>query len=364
MNTAFSHALRVVICPACGEAVHGSPAGGTVPCPLCEADVHLPPRDEQPLPEGLTRGSESERLERLREQDRSSVELPSDLSHLASARSLVPERLGDALTAWQELRRRLQAGDGAAEDAFYGLTLLLQRHMTGQDDDLQLRAVLETALEVLASPSYRQVMRCSLALEAARVDDIAAARDWLAPCDPRAYDVTADGGYRHAAAYIATRERNPQRVIEVLGPRGRDVPIAADRDVVCTLLRAHAYERLGRMADALDELAEGMVRVPDGIAAFDSVWQQHHDLDLCRGSYHRAREHVRATMRAPAERRRRARRRALPWIALALASFAVALWIDPSLRIGGQRLDMLFFVLALSFAVPVLVLVLRRATRR
>jgi len=40
------------------------------------------------------------------------------------------------------------------------------------------------------------------------------------------------------------------------------------------------------------------------------------------------------------------------------------LWIDPSLRIGGQRLDMLFFVLALSFAVPLLVLVLRRARKR
>ena len=86
----------------------------------------------------------------------------------------------------------------------------------GQGDDLQLRAVLETALEVLASPSYRQVLRCTLSLEAARVGDVAAAREWLAPCDAQAYDLAADSAYRHAAAYLATRERQPTSTEEAI----------------------------------------------------------------------------------------------------------------------------------------------------
>jgi hypothetical protein len=369
MNTAFSHVLRVVVCPACGEAVHGSPAGGRVRCPLCEEEVEVTARDEQPLPAGLTRGSESERIERLQAQDRKSVELPQELAALTKDGSLVPERLAEALAAWQTLRAALSVGEGAVEDAFYSLTLLLHRHMSGQDDDLQLRAVLETALDVLARPSYRQVLRCSLVLEAARVGDVTAAQDWLAPCDRYPYDLVADSAYRHAGAYLATLERQYARALEIIGPTG--TPVLAERDVICTLLRANALERLGRIDDAVEELASGMQRMPNGVPAFDRVWRDHTELGLCRGSYRRARERCGHGSMPPPKPTRppprpsRTFRHALPWILLSLACLAAAVIIDAEVMFAGrQRLDMLFFVLALSLALPPILLFLRRARRR
>jgi hypothetical protein len=361
MNTAFSHALRVVVCTSCGEAVHGSPAGGEVTCPLCEAAA------------GLSQLGEEERVERLRQQHRRPVELPADLEHLVDGGRLVGERLADALAVWQQRRRELAAGEGSAESPFYALTLLLHDHMRGQDDDLQLRAVLESALETLPSPPYRQVLRCALALEAARVGDVAGAEDWLAPCERRPYDLVADSAYRHAAAYVATLEGQWARALEVLGASGQDVPVAADRDVACTLLRANAHERLGRVDDAVEELSAGMLRSPDGAAAFGRARKEEGGVQLCRRSFQSARSRIeRARSIAPGEREppRRQRRMsrtlrvALPWLGGALACLVAALAIGPSVTLGGgQRLDMLFFALALSLSLPAVALLLKRARR-
>jgi hypothetical protein len=370
MDTAFSHALRIVVCQSCGGAVHGKAEGGEAKCSVCEEAVELPPRDETAHSAGPTGIDEDARIARLREQDPSTPVLVAAIEPLVQDGELIADRAADAFAEWQLSRAALAGGAAAAEERFFGITLLLARHMARQGDDLMLRAVLETTLDLLPSPSRQQVIRGMTAREAARVGDRPASEDWFAPCDPMSFDLGADSAYRCTAAYLATGKRQFERVIAVLGARAGAVPICDSLDPLCAVLRANARERMGDLGEATDELVAAMGRRPNGPAIIEQVVRSHGDLSACRRSYVSARAKVdggkvlkragrrpgRARAASP-QRSTSTRRKALPWLVLSVAFLVLYLVTEPdSTTSGGQRIDVFFFVLAVSFALPVCVL--------
>ncbi len=366
MNTSFSHALRVVLCSECGAAMHVDLAGGQATCGACGESRELGPRVET-VPGPSASLAEDERLAALSSADRRLPAVPEAVKALTrdDGFSLRDEVFDEALAAWWGALAAIdtggEEGGEAAHVRFYHLTMLLYRHLKAHKDDLRMRGLLESAVEATRGHRDEQILRCVLAREAARAGDLAAAEDWLAPCDPRARDLHADGAFRYTAAYLATRHGHFARVHPLLGARSGDVPLAANLDVICAVLRANAHERLGDLEAAVLELVEVMGRAPGGPAEIERSIRNTRDVVLCRQSFVRARRGHDARVAARAGVGRPPEARALLWGVPCLFFLGLAVMTDPSSTWPGtQRLDTLFFVLAASFAVPIVVLWLRR----
>jgi hypothetical protein len=377
VNTAFSHALRVTICASCGAANHAATEGGELVCGVCQDVATLGPRLETDA--DATVLAEDQRVAALRAQNPHPLAMPDDVSALTADGVLAQENAEQAVAIWQLARKKLSSsGNDETETKFYFLTRLLYEHMLAQGDDLRLRGVVESALDTAHSHRYRQVFRCMLACEAARVGDLTAAGDWLAPCDPRATDIHADSVWRYTMSYIATHKKQYAKVLRVLGNRGSRAPIARSFDAICTVLRANAHERSDALDEAVIELADGMLRVDGGTPAIEQVIRTS-DLTLCRRSFIRARGRVsempppdrssrQSVQRPPAPAAmspdRKQLLRALPWLVLCLGCLTLAALTDPeATTTGGQRLDLFFLLMGASFALPLFVMAFKVRSR-
>lgn len=383
MNTSFSHALRVYICASCGAANHVSLEGGAVSCETCtEPATLLPRREAEPPAEPI---DEVRRIEALRRQDGGPLSMPPDVAALTTQGALDPETAHDAMAAWQETRRALDAsGDDEVETRLYFLTRLLYEHMLSQADDTQMRGIIETALEASQHARYRQVYRCMLACEAARVGDLTGADDWLSPCDRASADIHADSVYRYTAAFVATHKRQYDKTLRVLGPV--DTPIAESFDAICSVLRANALERTGQLDEAVAELSEAMLRVDGGTPTVERIVRGTGSLRLCRQSFNPAKEQAALEQVAPEAEpppapppprppprppplppsrppplpqkpsaRKSQLMAMLPWLVLSVLFLILAgLTDDGATTGGGQRLDLFFLVMAAAFALPLI----------
>jgi len=259
MGTFFRFDLRVVPCETCGAPLDAAKAGGRTACRYCGAEEELAPREEAPLVVG-PRLSEPERLESLRRQDSVESPIPAALADLVAGDRLWPWMVPDALSRWQLARRVLgRAPNPTAAEDLSVLTRLLTAHYERQGALLEARSLAEGALDRLREPRHRQVPRAFLARAAAMSGDVAAAEAWLAGCDASATDLGCDGAYRIARACIDTARGDFQSVLRVLGNDVTDVPLPNELDPMAALLRANAWEKLGRAdraSDLLVHLAE------------------------------------------------------------------------------------------------------------
>lgn len=362
MNTAFSHALRVVLCPSCGEPVTGPTSAGEARCGACQTALSLGERRAREASSAL---EEAERLTRLADQDGARLVPTAVVKELVVDGELPEERVADAMALWQATRA--QIGDGEESDdlerRFYFLTRLLYERRIEKEDELGMRAILETAIETSRSSRYRQTFRCMLACEAARGGDPVSAEAWLEPCDARSTDIHADSVYRYAFAYVASHQRQWAKVIDVLGATHEDVPMAVAFDGTCSVLRANAHERRQDVAAAVDELAAAMKRLPGGVDDVDQVLRTAGALKLCRRSYGPARKRIgqggaEGSM-APAAGARMELREVLPWTVLSLACFGLAVGLPAGVSVGGVRADVLLVVSGILLAVPIGVAVRR-----
>ncbi|MBI4951838.1 MAG: hypothetical protein HY908_07370 [Myxococcales bacterium] len=299
-KTAFSHSVRMLLCGRCGAPLDAPPAGGDATCPYCHTRQQLRQRDESRERAAARQVmGEPERFERLRSQDGKPLIPPQSLMPYLAGGALAPAYAPQALAEWQQARLELASGAPyPTEERFYFLTLLVSQHFMEQQDELRQRGMLETALELVTAPRHKQVLRCMLARSAARAGDLEAAEEWLEPCNPWSDDLHMDTAYRFARGYLATVRQDWQGVLQALGSRIGDVPIADSQDHVCALVRANALERMGRGQEAVGQLRQ-MMTSPDAVAAFDRMRAAHATLDLCPQSYAEAR-----AMLAPALVRR------------------------------------------------------------
>lgn len=206
------------------------------------------------------------------------------LDHLFVGVDLLPWKAREASALWRAARA---SGDAARLRL---LTLALAQHFENAKDPLRQRAILEGALDVATAPADRHVLYAALARGAARAGDPSAAEAWLARCDARPRGLASDTAYRHTRAYLDTLSgQDPQRVLQTIGGTSRDVMLHQDHEAECAALRAHAWERLGRMdmaVQALDELNQrGSSLLRYACARFV---ERHADLGLCSESFPRA----------------------------------------------------------------------------
>jgi hypothetical protein len=151
--------------------------------------------------------------------------------------------------------------------------------------------MIETALEYLTEPRHRQVLHCMLARNAGRVGDTTAAEYWLSLCSTHSDDLIMDSAYRFSHAWVSTIKGEFQNVIQVLGARIDDVPIADSEDDICAVLRANAHERLGQLPTAVEQLQQRMM-LPNGAELVGGIIQVNPELGFCPTSYPQAQQQV------------------------------------------------------------------------
>lgn len=352
MNTTFSHALRVLVCRACGAAVHVEVEGGNVACDVCGLEMMVPPRAEPSPPASkLTERERWRRLEGQRGRRRFTEEVASLIDDEGA---ITDDGASAAFERWQQLR------DGG-EPPFFELTLALVQRLARQGDHLQLRALVETAIEALPDAPRREELASRLARSAALADDSTSASEWLASCDPTPVDLHAHTAFVLASAVVATRLRAPERVLELVGPSAESVVVARWAEAEVSLLRANALELTEGVESASFELADATARL--GGTAVDRAFTELDALRLCVRS-RGAGEAL--SVRAPSLERPTPEpvlQRLFPWAAGSVMCLLVGIAIGPETRVvGDHRLDIVFFVFALSAAVPALVMVWRART--
>jgi hypothetical protein len=246
MQSDFSAETRLLACEACGAPLRVARDGGEAPCP-CGAVLVVAARIlTMPPPSPLT---EAERWHRLRSQER----LPERMS--TSFARVTADGLDDALARWPAVRAKCASGDSRAAEDLLSLTLAIQYHDRVSSDTRRIRAMYESALEAVRSPSHRAVFLGLLASSACRLGDASGAEGWLRAMDPHAPDLRADSAYRNAhAAYFMVRGEY-RIVLEMLGDRFGAVPYHAQYRLFAAVVRASAHAKLGDVERAREQIA-------------------------------------------------------------------------------------------------------------
>lgn len=258
--------VRATLCPACDAPFEVPVVGGTIPCPACGASHELPPRELRPV-RFDARLPEQQRLARLREQDGAPWLAPPDLQVLLEHGAVPDWRLAEARAAWHSARRSAQQTNSRdAEDRLAFLTLVLLNRKGERGERFRKRAFLESALEAVRTPRYRQDFLCRLSRTACRTGDLRAAERWLELCDSRPDDLAADSDWRISRAMLQGARRDWAGVLRLLGERPRDVPVFDALDNFAAVLRTDALEHLGRLDEAVEQLAAVMKHRPGFLA--------------------------------------------------------------------------------------------------
>lgn len=258
--TTFRHDVRLLACLECGGPAEVAVTGGILACGFCGAETAHTRRDELDLrAAGATEADEDMRLEILWLQRRAATEFgPALPAADAEAWSGAVKELRDRPSDDAEVRAFLLAQGVAASLARTG-------------DLPRARAVVEATLEVVRARRHVQVLRCWMARTAARAGDAAAARQWLALCDPRSEDLEMDGAYRFSAAVTDGVEGRLDAVLVHLGRRLGDVPLPPALEHAAGLVRADALERTRGVPAAREELERLAAAHPRGWERLDEL---------------------------------------------------------------------------------------------
>lgn len=281
----FAFESRYSLCLQCGGVLPVPGEGGSLTCGGCGRPQNVSPRDmraiHQIAPHPVT--PDPQRIQALRAQDGRPFQTPSGLQSLVVHNKIPEWKLKEGFAAWQSSRQELASTGSydAAERLLY-LTIFLPQFGRDQTTSLQERAFYESAVEVMNIPRHRQLILGQMSRTAARRGDLQAAESWLALCDPAPDDLDMDSTYRASRALLDTMKGNWNEVIRVLGSGTDDVPIADFMDVFCGVLRANAWERLGRVDVAVQLLDRELRRGTSTVASMIGR------LPLCEQSYPQA----------------------------------------------------------------------------
>ena len=229
--------------------------------------------------------TEAQRFERLRQQDGQPLMPPPSLQAFMQGGGAADHMIPALQDQWKMAKHELGHGGGyQAAERLYFATLMLRGPMSKQGRDLEVRAMLETALDVLTEPRHRAVMHGFMARDATRLGDPEAGEKWLALMPPSSDDLHIDSAYRITRAYVSTAKNDFNTVLGVLGQRRDDIPIADGQDELAAVMRANAFEKLGRSQEASAELQRIMVSPPHA-QLVGKIIQSNAALQLCSHTY-------------------------------------------------------------------------------
>lgn len=285
-KTMFTTQIRVLFCENCGGPLETAVHGGAVACAYCKATNAVRPRLDRFQAVRAHELPEAERLGRLRMQDGVALAPPPSIAALVAGNTIPDHKLTEAFDLYQATRREVKATHSPdASTRLYFLSLLVGQTLSHKGDFGRVRAVFETALDVVVLQRHQNCLRAMLARNAVREGDLASAEQWLSGCDPRSDDLPSDSDYRVSRALIDTARGAYPTVLATLGRTHEEVPIADALDGSAAVLRANAFERQGDLHTAVALLSARMGATNAfGRQAMEQFARLYPQLHLCAGS--------------------------------------------------------------------------------
>jgi hypothetical protein len=220
----------------------------------------------------------------LRAQDGKPLVPPPNIAFLwENTGSIPPHREAEALMAWQGARRRALAMDVGAGEEICMLTRELATKAERNRDWARARAVIEAALECVQLPRQRAVLLGMIARMAVRAGDVRSASAWLA-CFDAPQDLESESELRVTTAVVATARGDSMGALAAVGSAFDQIAIQDALDPQAALLRINALERMGRGAEAVQQLRDLMGKGPGMRNAVEAIQAQYPTLGLCRES--------------------------------------------------------------------------------
>ncbi|MCC6521600.1 MAG: hypothetical protein IT373_02965 [Polyangiaceae bacterium] len=269
MDGAVSPEVRVICCSHCGAPLDVPLGDASVRCEFCGCASVVRQRHAVPAARlattALSATAVAARRERLKAQHGAVPPLPDAVLPLCVAERLAPDSILAAGKLWLAARAEFaERRDKTSADLLFALTVLLADRFELLGDERRVRALCESACAELDDPRHLAVLHAKLAASAARSGDLPAARTWLEHCDAESDDIEVDSAYRIAAAWLATAEGRHERVLELVGARPTDVPLAALAQDGAALLRANAHASSGDQPAARAALVDAASELPPG----------------------------------------------------------------------------------------------------
>lgn len=282
-RTMFTTQVRVLFCENCGGPLETAIQGGAVPCSFCKATNAVRPRLDRFQSVSAQQLGEPERLSRLRMQDGVPLRPPPALASLIAGNGIPDYKLTEAFDVFQATRKEVKTTNSPeASERLYFLSVMVAGTLAQKGDFTRVRALLETALDVVVLQRHQNCLRAMLARNAVREGDVASAEQWLSGCDPRSDDLPSDSDYRVSRGLIDTARGDLQAVLATLGRSSSDVPIADSLDEAAAVIRANALEKQGDVQGAVGVLKERMARSGAfGRQALETFVRVYPSLGLC-----------------------------------------------------------------------------------
>ncbi len=274
-------AERLYLCGGCSSPQRAPAQGGMVVCTQCRTQTNLPDRSAllgAPPNVGIP-SNDPAHLAQLRAQDGRPLVASPSLVAVLGGPSIQPGRDQEAILVWNNLRGRAAQGDVAASEDLATLTMMLAQLPSRQGQPDFDRAIFESAFDASVLPRHKQQHLGGLARHALVRGDRAGAQRYLSWMTPNAPELEADSQLRLSSAVAATVDRDPQRVLALLGPQKSAVPIADFMDDLACVFRAHAHETMNNLPAA--QAALGELSSP---ASLPAVQQVYAPLQICTRS--------------------------------------------------------------------------------
>jgi tetratricopeptide (TPR) repeat protein len=194
---------------------------------------------------------------------------PVLVAQLVEGQAIPGEKVAEAMEVWDGLCREVRdTGSLEASKGLLLLTMLLGDSYDRAGDKRMVRALYESALELLRLPWERQAVRGALSRGASLDGDTCSAEVWLTPRDPRSVDLDADTHWRLSRALIDTVHGDWNAVLALLGRTEDELPFRSYVGPAVALFRANAWEQLGRVDTAVEQLRTEIAREPEALEAF------------------------------------------------------------------------------------------------
>ncbi len=253
-----------------------------VQCTFCRQSNVVGMRDDGSIASGAP-VDEAQRVASLWQQVDVGFMVHPEVTQLGEHGALTEHNVEAARQQWE--RTRAIAGDpmqaATVGDDLMWLTTLLAGFYASQGDRVRVRAFWESTLEASHGPRQRQFSRGSLCRLSVNDGDLAAATQWLRPCDPQPGDLCSDSTYRLSYAFITTVQGQFDNVLLALGQTANELPWFFSLRLLATAVRANAIERQGDVARAADQLRQLAAASPDAAAVLPAMRKANVALDLC-----------------------------------------------------------------------------------
>ena len=243
MTTLFGREVRLLVCPQCGAPVEGARTG-PLRCAYCHASIVVTQRDD---PIEVRHASHQDQW-RWRPW-------PTSVQRYVLRGKLDPAFGEQVGRRWYEVHRaclEVESPPRELQDELFALTRLIEP--TIRAGARQVRAMLESALEGVNVPGYRQELCGHLVRNAVRAGDQAAALAWLGRMDARSDDLRAGSAFRVACAFVRAAEGDAPGVLAAVGEESEAVAFVEEDEAAACAFRSHALEQLQRPEEARRQL--------------------------------------------------------------------------------------------------------------